>query len=405
VGVTAAAIQIKFDGKFIDRGMAASMASWKPAGFKSIRGSFFPNGGAAVSVARMRHAAVFALTSLAVARVALAQSTVGPPTAQAPPPAQSAPPPVTAAQAGPPAPPTTIQHPEDLLVPAPASPAPLKLDYVPGYRAILTGHKENYFLSGFSKTTQVKFQFSAKFDMWPNASRHSVYFGFTQKSFWRLYDTSSPFQESDYNPELFYGYFKRGGDIVPRAGGTAFFLQNARLGIEHESNGLDGKSSRSWNRAYGYARAGVYSGTDHYLTLAPKVWYAVRHGALGLDDNPDILDYLGYGSLTAEYGFDPTDRRWYGGGLLGATVRRGTGAATWGVESYAQWRPGYRGSALRWFKFTPYLYAQLCTGYGESLLLYNQKVTSFRVGIALEDKVNWKTVVKAPADGRSDDGL
>jgi phospholipase A1 len=344
-----------------------------------------------------------AVSLLAIARVAAAQSTVGPPTAQAPPPARPAAPPATAAvQTGPPAPSASpVQRPEEPVAPAaPASPVPLELEYVPGYRAILTGHKENYFIGGFSKATQVKFQFSLKYDLWPNASRHSVYFGYTQKSFWRLYDTSSPFQESNYSPEVFYGYFKRAGDIVPLPGHAVFFIQNARLGFEHESNGVDGTDSRAWNRAYGYARAGVYLGTDNYFTVAPRVWHPVKRGALGLGDNRDILDYLGYGAVTAEYGLDPSDRRWYGGGLLGAAVRHGTRAGSWGIEGYAQWRPGYRGSALRWFKFTPYLYAQFFTGYGESLLLYNQKTSALRFGIALEDKVNWKTVVKnEPAGG------
>jgi outer membrane phospholipase A len=115
---------------------------------------------------------------------------------------------------------------------------------------------------------------------------------------------------------------------------------------------------------------------------------------LGLDSNPDITDYLGYGSLTGEYGFDPASRHWYGSFLLGATARKGMVAGRYGLEAYAQWRPGYQGNNLRWFKFTPYVYAQLTTGYGESLLSYNHSGTSIRVGISFEDKVNWQTVVR-----------
>jgi outer membrane phospholipase A len=328
----------------------------------------------------------------------LAQSVSGPPTAQAPPPAPNAPAPTP--NAPPPGTPTPVQRPEEPVertpYPTPATPAtPLPagnvaLEYVPGYRAILTGHKENYFITGLSKTTQVKFQFSVKFDLWPNASRHSGYFGYTQKSFWRLYSPSSPFDESNYNPEVFYGYYVRSGDIVPGPGRVLFFLQNARLGLDHESNGMDGASSRSWNRVHAQVRAGVYLGADHYLTVSPRAWYPV----FGLEDNPRILDYYGYGSLTAEYGFDPNDRRWYGGGLVGATGRLGKRDHNYGLEIYAQWRPGYRGDLLRWFKFTPYLYAQYVRGYGESLLTFDQKSTSLRFGIAFEDKVNWMTVVK-----------
>jgi len=70
---------------------------------------------------------------------------------------------------------------------------PWKIDY----RIILTGYKDNYIISGFSAGTEVKFQFSLKIDLWPNHTNHSVYFGYTQKSLWNLYDTSSPFVDSN----------------------------------------------------------------------------------------------------------------------------------------------------------------------------------------------------------------
>ena len=76
-----------------------------------------------------------------------------------------------------------------------------KLDY----RIILTGYKDNYIITGFSDTTEVKFQFSLKFDLRPNHTNHSVYFGYTQKSLWNLYETSSPFVDSNYNPEISTG--------------------------------------------------------------------------------------------------------------------------------------------------------------------------------------------------------
>jgi phospholipase A1/A2 len=329
---------------------------------------------------------LLALAALPV-RVAVAQTEMGPPTAQAPPPKET------------PAAPPTVQRPEEPVVrpPAPSQPPPsgtLRLAYVRGPRVILTGHKENYFISGFSRAAQIKFQYSAKFDLWPNASRHSGYFAFTQKSFWRIRERSSPFDDSDYNPELFYGYYKRSGDIDPRPGQVLPFIQNARLGLEHESNGQGGASSRAWNRVYGYIRFGLYVGESNYFTIAPKAWVPV----FSLDDNPDIADYVGNGSLTAEYGVDPASRHWYGSFLIGATARKGWVGSRYGLEAYAQWRPGYQGDKLRWFKFTPYVYAQLSTGYGESLLSYNHSDTAIRVGISFEDKVNWQTVVRS--DGR-----
>jgi outer membrane phospholipase A len=296
----------------------------------------------------------------------------------------------------------TIQRPEQPITATPPPttvPAaalnpekPLALEYVPGYRYILSGHKENYFITGVSESQHlVKFQYSVKFDLWPNASRHSAYFGFTQKSLWNLFTASSPFLESNYAPELFYGYYTRIGDLIPRRHVITPFIDNARVGLEHESNGLDNASSRSWNRVSGTARAGAYLGTDHYVIVAPKAWVP-----MGLTDNPDIAQFLGYGSLSVEYGYDPAITQWYGGGNLKVTGSKGANL-DWtrgAVEVTAQWRPGYEGALLEWWKFTPYFYAQLFTGYGETLLRYNEKFTAFRIGFALEDRVNWVTLPK-----------
>jgi outer membrane phospholipase A len=328
----------------------------------------------------------------------------------APAPVSPAPPPVSPAP--PPAPPNieaaqvkmpTIQRPEQPITatpipgqvyPAapPAADKPLELEYVPGYRYILSGHKENYFISGVTQAQHlVKFQYSVKFDLWPNASRHSAYFAFTQKSLWDLYRSSAPFLESNYAPEVFYGYYTRIGDLIPRRYAVTPFIDYARAGLEHESNGLDTTESRSWNRLSGTVRAGAYLGTNHYVVVAPKAWLP-----MGISDNPDIAQFLGYGSLTVEYGYDPAVTQWYGGGDIKVTAWKGANL-DWsrrGIEVAAQWRPGYEGALLEWWKFTPYFYAQFFTGYGETLLRYNEKFTAFRVGVALEDRVNWVTLPK-----------
>jgi hypothetical protein len=38
---------------------------------------------------------------------------------------------------------------------------------------LLTFYKDNYILAGFTYATEVKFQFSAKFDLWPNSGPHA----------------------------------------------------------------------------------------------------------------------------------------------------------------------------------------------------------------------------------------
>ena len=99
----------------------------------------------------------------------------------------------------------------------------------------LSVHKEMYLLpvtvanrySGAQ--TEMEFQISAKERLLDS----KFYFGYTQKSFWQAYDfaNSSPFRETDYNPELFY-----------RTGGTSvdFGKWEMDIGFEHESNGQSG---------------------------------------------------------------------------------------------------------------------------------------------------------------------
>jgi phospholipase A1 len=326
----------------------------------------------------------------------------------APPPAQPPAAPSPQPHAGKPRMPT-IQRPEQPIettaVPGEITPrAPdagqvtAGLEYVRGIRYILSGHRENYFISGVSNEQHVvKFQYSAKFDLWPNASRHSAYFGFTQKSLWKLwdFDNSSPFEESNYAPEVFYGYYSKIGDIVPRPSTVTWFIESARAGLEHESNGADGVRSRSWNRVYAMVQAGTYFGTNHYVMAIPRAWLP----PFGDKDNENIEEYLGLGALSLEYGYDPVPKAWYGGGNITATLRKGLHRDfdRRSVEIALQWRPAYEGRLLEWWKFTPFFYVQIFRGYGESLLQYDQKVNVVRVGISFEDRVNWVTLPRRMA--------
>jgi len=64
-------------------------------------------------------------------------------------------------------------------------------------------------------------------------------------------------------------------------------------------------------------------------------------------------------------------------------VPEGTGS--WGAgsfESDARWRPRYGD----FWRFTPYLYGQFFTGYGETLLSYDRSHSAIRVGIGFTDR-------------------
>ena len=239
---------------------------------------------------------------------------------------------------------------------------------------LLTFYKDNYFLTGFTDSTQVKFQFSAKFDIWPNHGPHAVYFAFTQKSLWNIYRKSQPFQENNYSPELFYSYFHAPGRYDPQPG-CGFFLE--RLGLVHESDGEDDPRSRGWNRVYGESRFACYDPVHHYAALTLQVWYPVS-----ARDNPDIAKYLGYGELSFAVGSD-RGRGWLGDWEAALHARKGTrDLKTGSLELDARWRPRYGD----FWRFTPYLYGQLFTGYGETLLSYDHALTAIRVGIGFSDR-------------------
>ena len=145
---------------------------------------------------------------------------------------------------------------------------------------------------------EAKYQISVKTPLWLQEDDVSgVYFGFTAVSFWQLYndETSKPFRETNYEPEVFY-QFNSNLSLL----GYKFNL--LRIGLNHMSNGQSGLKSRSWNRITATALLSDKN-TAYYL----KTWYRLPEDEkispldpLG-DDNPDINDY--YGRVEFGFGF------------------------------------------------------------------------------------------------------
>lgn len=155
--------------------------------------------------------------------------------------------------------------------------------------------------------TEIKYQISLRADiitdwfgftqMWTGA--------YTQTSWWQIFITSAPFRETNYKPEVFvtvpfYHHFDNIG------------LKALSFGYKHSSNGqpvnhdenathvrpggpLENSPSRSWNRLY--LRA-YFQWSHLYAEL--MAWTRIDYLSPP-DDNPDILEYCGEGSLELGY--------------------------------------------------------------------------------------------------------
>ncbi len=216
-------------------------------------------------------------------------------------------------------------------------------------------------------STEAKFQISFKARLWTTDDRRwGVWAAYTQQSQWQLYngDTSRPFRENNYMPELIVSY----RPDVDLGGGFNWKLLN--FGYNHQSNGrsdlitngANNGLSRSWDRLF--AEFGVERDN---LALFGTVWYRLPEDS-SKDDNPNITDYYGYGKLSALY-------RWRGNSFsLSARGNLGTGKGA--VE--AGWFSQPLFGPLRG-------YVQVFSGYGESLIDYNWNQTTIGAGIAISD--------------------
>lgn len=227
-----------------------------------------------------------------------------------------------------------------------------------------------YFLYG-TEQPNAKFQISFKYQFVPPDSPlgrkapalTGFHVGYTQISFWDLEGESKPFFDNSYKPELLWLW----DDIRPGDWGPIKRL-DLQLGVQHESNGRSGDESRSLNIAYVRPTVTFGDRSDWFVSVAPRIWSYIGSN----DDNDDIEQFRGYGDLKLVVG--------KGDGLqIAATGRLGAD----GDRGSLQVDVSYPIRKVLFDSFDVYLHGQYFTGYGESLLRYDDSDSTFRLGISL----------------------
>ncbi|HVY53331.1 MAG TPA: phospholipase A, partial [Gammaproteobacteria bacterium] len=210
------------------------------------------------------------------------------------------------------------------------------------------------------KNYEFKYQLSFKIPLWVDIMQYrtSLYFAYTQLSYWQFYVPYEFIRETDYEPEL---YLSTETDL--HLGNVKLDFIN--LGIEHQSNGWGNNLERTWNRVYGEA---ILS-TEH-LMLSIRPWIILRNGHLPTY-NPDIGKYLGHEKVLMAYKYNDH--------VFTLALQN--------LEHISH----YGSQELTWSfpLFTPYLkgYLQLFSGYGQSLIEYNHRTNSVGIGVAINDWV------------------
>lgn len=229
----------------------------------------------------------------------------------------------------------------------------------------LSENEPIYFVVGARDGVTARFQLSFKYRLFDYGSGFGneqpwlagFYFAYTQTSLWDLSSDSKAFRDTSYRPSLFWKWERTDGRT---------WLDGARVGAEHESNGRDGPRSRSINTLFVRPewRWPVGGGG---VEFAPRI-----NKYLDKEENPDIERYRGHVDWRVRY---DTGGNW----IASALARTGTGG-----HGSLQLDLSRRTRDLKFGPVSGYLYAQYFNGYGEDILDYNvRRKAQLRLGFAI----------------------
>lgn len=241
-----------------------------------------------------------------------------------------------------------------------------KLDPIPEDEPALSAHEPVYFLFGSRNGPNARYQISFKYRIFDEESTPAqwlpplkqLHFGYTQTATWDLGIDSKPFHDTSYRPSLFWQKRLDYGKVMPR------YL---RAGYEHESNGKDGSNSRSVDLLYIQPAWRADFDDGNSLIFAPR-FYSYPDKI----ENRDIARYRGYTDWLLRYG---DENEW----VLSSRLRVGTaGHASAQLDLSVPFRKPL------FARTGGFVYFQLFSGYGETLLDYDQRhPAQLRVGFSI----------------------
>ncbi len=228
---------------------------------------------------------------------------------------------------------------------------------------VISIFKDNYFSTGIplnkpitNSSSDVKFQISIKHRFLNKKLPFETcpFISYSQKSFWKFYAESKPFDDSNYNPTIGLSKFFYDDDD--------FLCGIGYLYYEHESNGQPESNSRTWDRI-----------TISYLkpftngaTLKLSLWVPFNFK----EDNQEFLHYHGFGEIIVSMPLFSENF------IASVTGRKGTKRMYGSLETELNWKA--------FSSSNHYLYVQWFLGQGESMLHFKRNTNMLRVGINIK---------------------
>ena len=214
-------------------------------------------------------------------------------------------------------------------------------------------------LAGNLDKYELKFQLSFKIPLVKQflLDQSNLWFAYSQVAFWQMYnlDVSSPFRETNYEPELIW---------ATKTNFEVFGFRNSfiTLALNHQSNGRSKPLSRSWNRIIAHF---ILEKDNTVLSFKP--WYRIPDREKN-DGNPDIEKYLGYAEFAVLHKYKE-----HLSTVMLRNNMRSNNKTTAELTYTFRFSDRFKGIA------------QYFNGYGESLIDYNHRVQRIGVGILITD--------------------